>query len=212
MIIFLQKVILKIDEKFNLKFYEIGKKLYHQLDDFCNIFFRLIDKIRIWLKVNFNEAPIRLHLGCGERSIKGSINIDFRKTSATDYVCDIEKLPFKYKTIELIESYHVIEHLPHRRVPDILKKWYDLLKPGGKLVLELPDFDVAVKEYLNGNDARIYNIFGYQRFPGDTHLFGYNYKRIKVILNSIGYLNIRSAEPQDYHVSEEPCLRIEAFK
>jgi len=63
--------------------------------------------------------------------------------------------------------------------------------PGGKLVIECPDFDRDVKEYIEGNEKRLDSIFGLQRFPGDAHLFGYNFKRIKKVLEESGFKNIQ---------------------
>lgn len=169
-------------------------------------------RINVEAAQNENGQPIKLHLGCGDRYIKGYINVDHRKTTATDLVCDIKKLPFNDGTVNLIEIYHVIEHLPRNDVQESLKEWYRLLEQGGKLIIEYPDFDQAVKEYLAGNERRIDNIFGLQRFPGDAHLFGYNAKRMRELLQNCGFKEIIDCQPQDYHRQEEPCLRIEASK
>ncbi len=158
------------------------------------------------------SPPLKLHLGCGQRYLKGYVNIDHRKTTATDIVCDIKKLPFADNSASLIEIYHVVEHLPRNNVSKAFQEWYRVLNEDGKIIIEFPDFDEAVKEYLAGNEKRIDNIFGLQRFPGDAHLFGYNFERVKKMLVNIGFQEITSAEPQDYHRTLEPCLRIEAHK
>jgi predicted SAM-dependent methyltransferase len=158
------------------------------------------------------DGKIKLHLGCGKNHFEGYINIDLRETSATDLECDITCLPFDDNTAELIETYHVIEHLPRYDLPRALKEWFRVLKKDGKLVIECPDFDRTVMEYLEGNVDRIDNIFGLQRFPGDAHLFGYNFMRLKKNLVECGFRNIQQCEPRDYHKDLEPCLRVEAFK
>ncbi len=158
------------------------------------------------------DGCIKLHLGCGKHHFDGYINIDLRETSATDLECDIIRLPFDDGTVEVIETYHVIEHLPRHDVPEALKEWRRVLAEGGRLVIECPDFDGAAREYLEGNERRIDNIFGLQRFDGDTHLFGYKFARLKGILEDAGFKNIRQCPPQDYHKEEEPCLRVEACK
>jgi predicted SAM-dependent methyltransferase len=160
----------------------------------------------------FKNAQMKLHLGCGARHIEGYVNIDFRKTSATDLVCDIRKLPYTDKSVELIETYHVIEHLPRHDLPITLKEWYRVLTAGGKLIIECPNFDEIAKQYVQGNKKRIDNIFGLQRFPGDTHLFGYDYDSLKKILEQEGFGNIQKGEPRDYHIKDEPCLRVECVK
>ncbi len=180
-----------------------------------NVIRRNIDFAIIKFRYNLgikNKRLLKLHLGCGNRHLEGYTNIDLRKTSTTDLVCNITKLPYPDNTVELIETYHVIEHLPRHDLPKALKEWFRILSPGGVLIIECPDFDKAVKEYIEGNEKRINNIFGLQRFPGDTHMFGYNFKRLKNLLEEAGFRDIQEREPQDYHTKDEPCLRIESFK
>jgi predicted SAM-dependent methyltransferase len=159
-----------------------------------------------------SKGPLKLHLGCGNTRHEGYVNIDWRKTGATDLVCDIRKLPYPDHSVELIETYHVIEHLPRHDLPVALGEWQRVLLPGGKLIIECPDFDKAVREYVEGNEGRIDNIFGLQRFPGDAHMFGYNLERLKALLTDAGFTDIKGAEPTDYHKNEEPCMRVEATK
>ena len=53
--------------------------------------------------------------------------------------------------MEQIESYHLIEHIPHPQVPAMLRgDWHRILIPGGTVVLECPDLDKAVQEYIGG--------------------------------------------------------------
>ena len=213
----LKTVLTKCDGYFNTRLY--GKVL--RFDFFLNNIV-ILNKIRhciSWIKVKLShllrlniKQPLFLHVGCGNRRIKDCINIDWRKTSATDLICDVRKLPYPNNSVESIESYHVIEHLPRHDVLSMMKEWHRSLKQGGILIIECPDFDKTVEEYLAGNKNRIDNIFGLQRFPGDTHLFGYNFDRLKEQLEAIGFANIQEKNPTDYHVALEPCLRVEATK
>jgi predicted SAM-dependent methyltransferase len=158
------------------------------------------------------DGNLRLHLGCGKMRLEGFINIDHRATSATDLVCDIVQLPFDDDTADRIETYHVIEHLGRHEAVAALSKWYRILKPGGVLVIECPDFDAACREYLEGRRERIDNIFGLQRFEGDSHKFGYNFNRLHRLLTECGFQSIVQKPPTDYHKEQEPCLRVEAVK
>ena len=177
---------------------------------------RIIHPLFIKYKFNnkflmYNENFLKLHLGCGNMHFPNYINIDFRKTPATDYVCNAVKLPFPSNSVEVIETYHMIEHLPKDTFSKALRNWWDKLIPGGKLIIECPDFDRIVKEYLEGNEERLNNIFGLHRFKGDTHLWGYNFYRLKKILEKCGY-RVKKCIPQDYHRLQEPCMRVEAYK
>jgi SAM-dependent methyltransferase len=207
----------KIDSYFKTSLYERGRKLreIYYTSDFINAVRRKIEPaiIRFRYKLGIkNNRLIKLHLGCGDRHLDGYINIDWRKTVATDLVCDIRKLPYNSNSSEIIEVYHVIEHLPKRDLMNAFKEWYRILYPRGKLIVECPDFDRSVTEYLEGNEERLYSIYGRQRFQGDTHYWGYNAKRLEKCLLQIGFNDILQREPQDYHKDLEPCLRIEASK
>lgn len=163
-------------------------------------------------KIRKPKTPLRLHLGCGNRRQDGFVNVDLHLSHATDYVADIKNLPCPSASVERIECYHVIEHIPHREVAKYVDEWHRLLEPEGKLVVECPDFDRAVEEYLAGNEERLFNIYGRQRFPGDTHRYGYNSARLKMLLEEAGFSSVTLEEPQDYHAKQEPCLRAVAVK
>ena len=171
--------------------------------------------LRVKMAYSFGSAArrsVKLHLGCGERHLEGYVNIDWRKTRATDLVCDIRRLPYPEESVNLIETYHVIEHMSKQDCEKALRHWHSLLRNGGRLIIECPNFDGAVREYLDGREERIHNIFGLQRFEGDAHRFGYNFRRLKEVLERVGFLSVVEAEPEDYHKEEEPCMRVECIK
>lgn len=157
-------------------------------------------------------GPLQLHLGCGKNRLKGFINIDLNHSTATDLTADIRKLPFPSESTARIECYHAFEHISFPMVGEYLREWLRVLQPGGELVLELPDFDAGVRQYLEGNEERLYSIYGRQRFPGDAHQWGYNPRRLTALLQQHGFERIEFGEPQDYHAALAPCLRVTAIK
>lgn len=170
-----------------------------------------LGQIRGWFHLRFPGADaLRLHVGCGQRRLPGFINIDRNFSLATDYVGSADRLPCADRSVERIESYHVIEHIPFRHVEAVLCEWRRVLRPNGTVVIECPDFDEAVREYLAGRDDRLANIFGHHRFPGDSHCWGYNAPRLSSLLASCGFTNIEVTQAKDYHAEQEPCLRVEA--
>jgi hypothetical protein len=158
------------------------------------------------------EAPLRLHLGCGQKRLDGYVNIDHNLSPATDFVWDITNLPCSPNTVERIETYHVIEHIPLPMVRPALARWLSILKPGGILVAECPDFRRDCEDFLAGNYERIYSVFGRQRFNGDAHFFGYTEQSLCDLLISTGFSSTAAMPPSDYHSNTEPCIRVEAIK
>jgi len=190
------------------------KRIWYNFN-ILNIMRRKINFLRLRLLYSCGLKPpkgLKLNLGCGSHAIEGFMNIDWIKTEAADLVCDIRKLPFPDSSVEVIEAYHVIEHFPRNEVSFVLKEWRRVLLPSGRLILEFPDFDKAVKEYLEGKQERLDSIFGLQRFSGDAHFFGYNLKRLSKLLNDAGFIEVESRPAQDYHCGNEPCLRLECRK
>lgn len=170
------------------------------------------NQLRTWLRLRRADGSVRLHLGCGHRHLEGFVNIDMKMTGATDYVGGISKLPCPHNSVERIESYHVIEHIPHPLAPAVLREWFRVLKPGGVMVLECPDFDEGIRQYLAGDNNLLGSIYGWQRYDGDTHFYGYNPSRLSALLIETGFKDVISADPIDYHKDNEPCMRIEARK
>lgn len=153
---------------------------------------------------------IKLHVGCGRIIKEGYINIDAKESKGIklDLCCDSEKLPYENNTVDLIESYHMIEHLDRHKALRVLKHWFNILKPKCELIIECPDFLQAVNDYVKGNLDRINNIFGLQRHEYDFHKFGYSRESLQTILKQTGFSEVFHEAPTDYHSKDEPCLRI----
>jgi SAM-dependent methyltransferase len=56
---------------------------------------------------------------------------------APDIVADATHLPFASGTLDFLIASHVLEHLPFPL--DALHHWHDALRPGGVLLLKIPD-------------------------------------------------------------------------
>jgi predicted SAM-dependent methyltransferase len=69
------------------------------------------------------------------------VNIDFVQTSATDFVCDTARLPYRDDEVDSIETYHMIEHLPRDKAAQAVHEWFRVLRAGGTLAMQCPDFD-----------------------------------------------------------------------
>jgi SAM-dependent methyltransferase len=163
---------------------------------------------RTLTRVNPEEAT-RLHLGCGNIRIPGFCNVDILQTTAVDVVSDISKLEnFSDNSIELIYACHVLEHFSHEEAVRVLRRWFQVLKPGGVLRVSVPDIDRIVKIYTDnwahfqtpGNSPWIGLLYGGQGDPYDFHKTGFNFCWMKHLLDDIGFENVSEYPHQPHFV------------
>ena len=62
-------------------------------------------------------------------------------------VADITKLPYKHGTVDEIWLIHVFEHIHIWQAEDALYHWHNILKPGGRLVVEVPCMDKILDNF-----------------------------------------------------------------
>ena len=92
------------------------------------------------------EGPVRLHLGSGDLRRPGWLNVDTRVDVAPDIVARVDALPMIGDAcVDEIEACHLFEHLSLHEAHSALREWARVLKPGGRLFLELPNLDACVR-------------------------------------------------------------------
>ena len=111
---------------------------------------------------------MHLNLGCGPSFFNGFLNIDkFHSDDKVLKYC-LSDLPFEKGSIETIYSSHALEHLPIRTAKLAVKRWGEILRPGGQLYLAIPDLGEILRKVLEGGqnfDWYMYTLFGYQVDP-----------------------------------------------
>ena len=145
---------------------------------------------------------MKLHLGCGNRYIPGFFHIDGFDAPHIDHVCSIENLSFiEDNSIELIYSSHVLEHFKRARLPEVLKEWNRVLKPGGILRVAVPDFEGIVKVYNKYKDLDLVigPIFGGQNYLYNIHYNTFDFNSLSNYLSEAGFDNI---EKYDWRLTE----------
>lgn len=157
---------------------------------------------------------MKLHLGCGNRNIKGYVNIDVQALPEVDVVADVMNLPYEDNSINVIYSCCMLEHFGrnnkleffrHTCWKDVIKYWYKLLRPGGELYVCVPDFDAVCKEYLHSGDiSKIIGItIGGQKNNEDLHGMLFDYKLLSSELQLIGFQNISRYNWQDFDAFQQ---------
>jgi predicted SAM-dependent methyltransferase len=93
--------------------------------------------------------PVRLHLGCGGVRLKNHLNIDFPQIeqplveSEADVCMDIITMDLPDESVDSIQIHHCFEHFSRGVALGLLVNWHRWLKPGGTLLITVPDAEVC---------------------------------------------------------------------
>ena len=99
---------------------------------------------------------VKLNLGCGPSIFPTYINIDLSNSKA-DMIDDMVTLTkIETGTVDLIYSSHSVEHLEHHVLLKALKRWYEVLKEKGTLIVRCPNGEVWCREWLQTSDTKRY--------------------------------------------------------
>lgn len=101
------------------------------------------------------EAPaLRLHIGCGPKVLPGWVNMD-RTARAEGVITDIDltALPFDDGTVDEILAEHVFEHFTFHEEGRVWSECVRVLRAGGTMTIEVPDFEWACQTFLAAIDC-----------------------------------------------------------
>ncbi len=138
-------------------------------------------------------SSLKLHLGCGNTHIPGFLNMDIKKTHATDIEGDIRFLTgFDNNSVDLIFASNVIEHFGKLELSGLFNRWYDVLKPEGILRLSTPDLEAVFKYYEQTKDlVGCYDtLYGGQANEFSFHKWGWDFETLRKNLETVGFKNI----------------------
>lgn len=156
---------------------------------------------------------VRLHIGCGTHIWPGWTNCDLH--AEADVNTDGRTLPFDADYADEIHAIHFIEHVPRLDLDNMLTEWRRVLKPGGKLVLELPCLNKMAQSVVDGEKnirLTLLGMYGDPRDPrpGMMHQWGYTKEEITEVLRQCDFKDVTAMEPL-FHVPARD-MRVEAVK
>ena len=105
-------------------------------------------------------TSLRLMLGCGPMPIHpyhlqyiddSWIFVDKFIKHPDILPADVRFLCFPTASVDSIYASHVLEHISHQEIDLTLLEWHRVLKPGGNLHINVPDFEWVCKYFLNLN-------------------------------------------------------------
>jgi predicted SAM-dependent methyltransferase len=163
------------------------------------------------------EPPVRLHIGCGTNMLPGWINIDrVARLPGVATELDATALPYPDGAVEAVLAEHVFEHFSFAEEALVWREMARVLRPGGTLTLEVPDFEWVCATFLAANDdwREFYVVgatdhyagcgraldqrwgilqtmfFGNQNGDGQFHRSAYTEAKLRAIAGALGFQSI----------------------
>lgn len=136
-----------------------------------------------------------------------------------EHVHDIYKpLPFAAESFAEILSWSVVEHISWRNVREVITNWKEVLIPGGKLEIWVPDLEYLCSMYKEGQTDQhldpayqqtaidalgqyspavwaMIKMYGGQDYPENFHAGMYDWNIMSKLLQVIGFQGIERLEP-----------------
>jgi len=141
----------------------------------------------------------KLHLGCGTKHLEGYTNIDIRYLPGVDEVNNIRFLRnYKNNSVDLIYACHVLEHFSRWEYKEVIKRWFEILKPGGVLRLAVPNFGAICSHYVKTGDLKSIMglLYGGQDYDENYHYVTFDQNSLFNDLYEIGFNNMQEYNHQ----------------
>lgn len=184
--------------------------------------------IKGWFNYD-NSFSIRLSKQPILYSLLGSINlisknqreyINFLKHSNVIYANATKYIPHADKSVDVVYSCHMLEHLTKNDVINFLKESRRVLKSNGIIRTVIPDIKYLVENYLTSNDADTFieNTLLSEEHPTLTskikylflgnrnHQWMYDGKSLSKLLTSVGFNNPQIMEPNHTNIENHGNL------
>lgn len=164
---------------------------------------------------------MKINMGAGHKRYPGFTNVDAVARSGIDVIAPAHSVPLPDGCAEEIMAIHLVEHIDHWMLPEALKEWHRLMKPGGLLVLELPDLMKCCRNILDGVKGKhpdslgMFGLFGDYRLkdPFMMHKFAYTFATLKPLVEDVGFVDVVEKVTQFHGVGRiVRDFRLEAVK
>jgi predicted SAM-dependent methyltransferase len=162
---------------------------------------------------------IGIEFGCGEKPTKpGFRTCDIRDVPGVDFVCPAWEIEHHVdaNTVDEIFSRHFFEHVTFIQGEKVLQAWYNILKPGGKMEMMLPNMTFHINQWTTRSNIKHAKagFWGWQREGEhnvwDVHKSGYDFELLEETLLKHKFYNIKSLRSKkDKHLHIE-CMKITA--
>lgn len=145
---------------------------------------------------------MKLNIGCGNRRLPGYTGTDAVPRPGADIVAPADKIPLPDGCADEVLAVHVWEHFLLWECDGVAAEWRRLLKPGGLLVLEMPDLIKCCRNILEGRETKKRDQLGMWGLFGDAtlqdvhmlHRWGWTFATLQPFLADRGFVKIVERE------------------
>jgi predicted SAM-dependent methyltransferase len=176
------------------------------------------------------HAPqeIKLHLGCGGVRWKDFINVDLHPAKAgekdssrngcvADAFADMRSLGLDCGTVDEIFTSHTIDHFTRWEALTMFHEWFGMLKPGGRIVIEVADFWRCVLWLFHPSKRKRH--LGRTQFYGnqwdgidyETHRYLWSASELRRELEIVGFRSVQVSHRTETHYPGRD-MRVTAIK
>ena len=166
---------------------------------------------------------MKLNIGAGGRRLPGYTGVDVVERPGADIVAPAHAIPLADAVAEEVMAIHLVEHLLPWDLKTALAEWHRLLRPGGMLVLEMPDLVKCCKNIIDGrmkggkhpDQLGMWGLFGDNRYedPYMLHRWAYTFATLSPLVEAAGFRKIVE-RPTQFHPAgrDHRDFRLEARK
>jgi predicted SAM-dependent methyltransferase len=175
---------------------------------------------------NGSGSGLKINFACGYHTWDGFYCVDAVQNPRAKRTIDlihalrfdgtrlINPLPLDDQCADELHSIHFIEHVYQWEAPAVIREFHRLLKPGGLLVLELPNLEMACHNLLKGTKDQfsMWSLYGDPNKidPYMCHRWGYTPATIQTLVTENGFKSSKMKAPKFHGQREYRDMRIEA--
>jgi len=140
---------------------------------------------------------MKLELGAGARPTLGYEHNDLWPLPHIEHVGEPWMLDLPTSSVEEVLALAFIEHLTYEQTLDTFRNVHRILNPRGLFLFDVPNYPIWAGYYLanlQGDcvapipmDHVRRTLFGWQRWPGDEHKYGWDHPHLVTALNITGF-------------------------
>lgn len=94
---------------------------------------------------------MKLELGSGRNpDPEYDVHLDIDPTHTPMVIADASVLPFADQSFTRIKVVDVLEHISYRDTQRVLAEWARVMKPKGRIYIQVPEARVAIEQFVSG--------------------------------------------------------------